>query len=425
MSHLSGLAAHQDVLKAPISDDPSRRTALISELKSRAKVCLTMKSGKLPQVAVKLYERAVEVAQHESGSNEDELKALYSNISMAYVMMSKYNEALEAANNCIDASDGKWAKGWFRKGRALSGLRKYAKAITAFEEGLDVAQTSADSKLFKKEIQKAQVAQDQYEKAKQIEEATEKLEKEKDRKRIETYAASKKSAKSKSATEGKESGKEADIGDNDGSLMKGYKKRADGSTTSYFDTERSARDLELIGDIAPKRISREEAKSQDSSTTNTGGSAWNQAGTFEEKDYSTWAKQHLSTLLKDLPEYESDFNRSDAHSIEVEKVTIGEVTACVIAGRKKKKNIWQFEGVKLFLNVHFLDEGKGQSEEATLTFHDVGSDEDIDDIEPEISFKKSVSEVRAVSVIKKNIKNYFEPRAKDCFRDFAESFRSK
>ena len=43
-------------------------------------------------------------------------------------------------------------------------------------------------------------------------------------------------------------------------LMKGYKKRADGSTTSYFDVERSAEVLEMIGDIAPKKIDKSKAE---------------------------------------------------------------------------------------------------------------------------------------------------------------------
>lgn len=73
-----------------------------------------------------------------------------------------------------------------------------------------------------------------------------------------------------------------------GAGMKGYKKTADGRTTTYFNNDLTEEAKALIGDIAPKKL--EPAAGAGGAGTGTGGdggndvSAWNKAGTWESRD---------------------------------------------------------------------------------------------------------------------------------------------
>ena len=114
-------------------------------------------------------------------------------------------------------------------------------------------------------------------------------------------------------------------------------------------------------------------------------------------------------------------------TLQVKKVTIGDITACVIAGRKKTKYIWQFEKLEIVFDAHFEDEGKGSSEEVTLIFQDVGSDDDADlsDIEVDVKFKKSISDVRSGSVLKKILKTTQTSTIKEYIQEFAQRFKNE
>lgn len=104
--------------------------------------------------------------------------------------------------------------------------------------------------------------------------------------------------------------------------MRGYKTRDDGRKTTFFNREISEADKQLIGSITPQRIDsgaaagggvvasdasgNSTAPKRIATTTTTGGgdlerqgSAWNTAGTWEERDMTSWAqgalKRHLET----------------------------------------------------------------------------------------------------------------------------------
>ena len=88
-------------------------------------------------------------------------------------------------------------------------------------------------------------------------------------------------------------------------VIRGYKKRADGSTTSYFTREVDPATKALLdAQKAPKRIDSAAAAAAAAApaagAAGAGGrSAWNSAGTtWEEKDVSTWAKEALKTRLE-------------------------------------------------------------------------------------------------------------------------------
>jgi len=80
--------------------------------------------------------------------------------------------------------------------------------------------------------------------------------------------------------------------------VRGYKIRADGSKTSFFDREISEDAKQLIGDIAPKKLDPAGGSAPNRAPTAAEGtSAWNTAGTWEEKDATKWAEETLTAAL--------------------------------------------------------------------------------------------------------------------------------
>ena len=159
----------------------------------------------------------------------------------------------------------------------------------------------------------------------------------------------------------------------EGESMKGYKTTADGRKTSYFTRDISEEDKRILAqtntgpvrlsgpgdstqnlDFTPAKIensgssvksdSVNSVSSVQGTTTATGGpsspnrvsggSQWNSAGTFEEKDVSEWAKSHLTKKLMDLKVINKDMN------VFIEKVRSVEGDASVIFTRGKFKFVY-------------------------------------------------------------------------------------
>lgn len=79
--------------------------------------------------AVKFYSEAIKL----DPSNH----VLYSNRSAAYCKSGKYEEALEDAEKTVQLKSD-WVKGYSRKGAALAYLKKYDRALSAYNEGLKI-----------------------------------------------------------------------------------------------------------------------------------------------------------------------------------------------------------------------------------------------------------------------------------------------
>jgi hypothetical protein len=72
--------------------------------------------------------------------------------------------------------------------------------------------------------------------------------------------------------------------------LRGYKKTKDGRVTSYFTRE--------VADLAPQQGPQKlETKTVSATASAKGPSAWNRAGTWEERDCTSWCQDHLRTCL--------------------------------------------------------------------------------------------------------------------------------
>ncbi|GLD91837.1 hypothetical protein PINS_up000370 [Pythium insidiosum] len=134
-------------------------------------------------------------------------------------------------------------------------------------------------------------------------------------------------SKSTSATKkSTSSSKEVVLDDPDlpaASDMRGYK-----NGLPYFHRELSEHEQSLIGDIAPKKV---EVAPEVAQPVAHEGSAWNAAGTFEERNFSKWAEQKWSEVFTsktfvDGP-HEATFKAP-------EKIN-GDASICVVRGKKR------------------------------------------------------------------------------------------
>ncbi|XP_071609133.1 tetratricopeptide repeat protein 31 isoform X2 [Heliangelus exortis] len=94
-----------------------------------------------------LYDKAVEAFTEALSLNPCEHRLL-GNRSYCYERLGRYQEALEDAREAVRLQPG-WPKGWFRQGKALRGLQRYAEAAAAFLELLrwDATNTEAATQL--------------------------------------------------------------------------------------------------------------------------------------------------------------------------------------------------------------------------------------------------------------------------------------
>ncbi|KAI7893334.1 uncharacterized protein EV154DRAFT_501686 [Mucor mucedo] len=74
---------------------------------------------------------------------KEELAPILSNRSSAYYNMGRYGEALVDAEIVIRLKKD-WSKGYYRKGKALFELKRFAEAITCYRSGLLYEEDSQD-----------------------------------------------------------------------------------------------------------------------------------------------------------------------------------------------------------------------------------------------------------------------------------------
>ncbi|XP_062430460.1 tetratricopeptide repeat protein 31 [Rhea pennata] len=89
------------------------------------------------------YAEAVQAFTEAAKLNPKEHR-LFGNRSYCYEKLQQYEEALRDAQLSLSLQP-KWPKGFFRKGKALRGLKRYAEAVSTFEELLRMYGSYADA----------------------------------------------------------------------------------------------------------------------------------------------------------------------------------------------------------------------------------------------------------------------------------------
>ena len=169
------------------------------------------------------------------------------------------------------------------------------------------------------------------------EKARKKARKEAEEKRAAEKRAARKALKSSSSNYSDDDDDD-ELTESEMKMFRGYKKTSDGRTTSYFTREQTDEEKKLLGNIAPQKLATT-PQPLDSTTSTTSptnassnaASAWNQAGTWEEKNTSDWCNSSLEGHLKET--------RVELNSL-VGKVTkvndlIGEASVVMVSGKKR------------------------------------------------------------------------------------------
>jgi tetratricopeptide (TPR) repeat protein len=353
-------SAHQDVLQAPIPATVPEQERLWQELKNRAKGAVG--SGQWPD-ALHLYNKALEVvdaaieASTVIGSTSatsstaafntpQEQAVLRSNLSLVHSKMHDWDAAVESARQAV-AADACYIKAWWRLSQAQVGVKNLEGAIKALERGLDL---EPDNKPFQKELEKMKQKQ-----AGEVEAAFAAVVAGRETKATKTATPAAPTTKavaaavpSQSKPDAKDSAGSADDSAKSANTddMKGYKV-VNGKKTSYFHNELTDEAKELIGDIAPKKL---ETVNTGVAVTATGDSndkatsAWNTAGTWEERDVTAWA---VTSLQEQLTASTYQLPPSSPAPGATVAVTSAVVTghASVATVRGKKRFLYEFSVV--------------------------------------------------------------------------------
>ncbi|RLN88603.1 hypothetical protein BBJ28_00007333 [Nothophytophthora sp. Chile5] len=272
---------HSDVLNGPIPTDAAELERLVAELKRRGNAAFQQKSL---EEAEALYSRAIVVNASDPLHNQH---IFFANRSAARCSMGKAALALEDADACV-ALDAAYAKGFFRKAQALAKLKRFKDALAVLDHAKTLEPNNKSVTVLYKQLE--ELAKKEKEApatpVAPVRKVVTRVEVTEGRAASAGDDASAKVNPTKIATVDED----ADLGGH----VRGYKKLADGRVTTFFNNELTEEAKQLIGDIAPKKV---EDADQVQIKSVSGGSAWNQGNTFEEKDMTAWAKAKLEALV--------------------------------------------------------------------------------------------------------------------------------
>ena len=355
-SHPSLSSPHSDVLTL-VPDGPAARERLVEELKRRGKACVLSKSW--PD-SDRLYSRAIELLEQEQDDDAAKAKAkadlaiLYSNRSLALFNMSKLSESRELAATATTL-DGTYVKGYWRLGQACAAMEDWSDALRAYERAAEVDAQSGGGKMAKalgKEVGKCQVKVEQERllvmegKFDGPDVTAPALEEKKTSAtaKPKPSSPSKPKPRSKPKTTAGDAVKDTDAdGFTQSDHVRGYK-IVDGKKTSYFHHEMTEEEKKLIGDIAPKKLDASAANVTSTSAEPVveGTSAWNKAGTWEEKDITKWSIDTLSSTLLTCS-YDIPGTDQTVKVVKANKMAVHDGGhASVAAVRGKKRYIYEF-----------------------------------------------------------------------------------
>lgn len=313
---------HSDIMNAQ-PETPEEKQRLVAEIKSRANFSFKNKSL---EEAEALYTHALTHVPNDV--------VLLGNRSAARCAMGKLDLALEDALECIELNPA-WVKGFFRKGQALKAMKRFGEAFLAFQHVVELEPSNKSALQHmtdaKKHAEAMGQALDHVTDTVTVTTDTVTDTQDTSTKTLSTASAEGSKPKPKKKASSSDVMKGTDVVDL--ANVRGYKKLADGRTTTYFNNELSEEDKKLIGDIAPKKIE----KADDVKIQNVdGGSAWNQGSTFEERDMTRWATDRITQVLSSV-EYKVDNGPEEATVIRVKTVAdvTGDASIAVFRGKKR------------------------------------------------------------------------------------------
>jgi len=350
-------AMHHDVLQAT-PDTNEAKARLLEEIKNRARSSVQTKNYPAAEI---LYTKGLTLTD----SNSDKA-VLHANLALVQRNMNQLSDAQKNAESAVEL-DPTYVKGWWRLGQTLSSLHRTKDALEAFTKAHNLepsnsALTKECKKLEKKVEEEEKLMKESEEAAAAV--AAMEVESTEPPKvttttttttKTTTPTSTKKTTTTKSSstttTTTTTTSSNTDGHNHDDTKIftksdhvKGYKV-VNGKKTSYFHNELTDEAKKLIGDIAPKRLEEAPANAIPKDAPE-GASAWNKAGTWEEKDVSSWAKDTLKAALLSttytLPEGSPDAG-AVASVLKVDKCD-GHASFATVRG--KKRYIYEFH-VKL------------------------------------------------------------------------------
>lgn len=323
---------HRDVLGAAIPDSPDGKERFVTELKSRAKGAISSKAW--PD-ALLLYQKASEVLPDDS--------TLYANQSLVHFNMGQWKLASETAKTAVE-KDSNYVKGYWRHGQALCKLDKYDQALETYQCALKLDQ---NNKAIKKEIEKTKVLQAEFQKKKADDPSLNGAKTEPAGSNpFEKTPAAKSNISTKSRkAKGDNMDVEKEDEDSDtftkSEHVKGYK-IVNGKKTTFFHNELTEEAKKLIGDIAPKRLDPSTAAAPAETNGNSNTSAWNKAGTWEERDVSNWARDSLKESLVGKTFTLDDSSPAPGATATITKLPKCDGHSSFASVRGKKRYIYEF-----------------------------------------------------------------------------------
>jgi hypothetical protein len=357
------MSAHSDVLDGPIPDSEDAKLRLVEELKNRGRAAVGAKSWRDASL---LYKRAVQVSPNDA--------VLYANLALTLINMGLYEEARGNAVKSTEL-DATYVKGFWRLGQALDKLNRTAEALDAMKQALEL---DPNNKALKKEVERLTQQLKEEEELMKMDIDTEATEGDKMKidlppvvkppKNTTTATTTKKPFSSSSEKVVENGGDDEDNLFTKSDHVKGYKV-VNGKKTSYFHRELSEEEKNMIGDIAPKRL--DDSSNIESNNAPQliqqpeGASAWNKAGTWEERDVTKWAQETLKDALLATEYILPASSPAPGAIAKVTAVPKLDGHASYASVRGKKKYIYEFLIQLKWEFVHDDEKGSG-----TMSFPD-------------------------------------------------------
>jgi len=391
---------HSDVLAAePADAEAVGRLTL--ELKSRA--VASIKQGNFPE-AKALYTKAININSTETVTglpdNANTLAILLANRSMCSLKMTLSSEALDDANAAID-KDASYIKGYYRKGVAMLALGDSSGARAAFSQGLVVKPD--DKELLDQLSKVASVLENPSSSSAKSGGGG--------------SGSSSSSASSASVPSSKKAAppaaEEPDDEADGGPAIRGYKVKADGTKTTFFNHDLSEEAKALIGDIAPKKLAEVPALPTSASGT---GSAWNAAGTHETVNVTKWATDRLKAMLESV-----SVQTPSGDGLLVIDSAVVSGDAEIVSNRGKVKRICD-----LSVAVKFTLSGPGaESVKGSMDVSDVTADDDFEISDVKLDGTTTPSLQTMFSQHVKTSSGCFHKSVSASLRAFCAEFRAK